>query len=191
MRKYPKKAVEEAVKLDPFYTRAHFNLGNAYLRVGRREEGRRELRRFSELDGYDKKIQTLRHNLLRRPRDFELYHSLGVFYSKKGELERAASAYLRAIRINPNFAPSYNNLGNIYLKVGRYPEAEEMFLKAISSDSTYALAYCGLGSVFLMEGRIPEARDAYRRAMYYDPTSDDARYNLKIIDKLINLGRVR
>ncbi len=57
----------------------------------------------------------------------DVYFLLGTFYQddshRSSELEKAAKAYIEAIRLNPGFEQAYLNRAGVWLELGRYPEA--------------------------------------------------------------------
>ena len=57
----------------------------------------------------------------------EIYHDMGMVYSRRGQYDEARIHYLQAIARDSLFAPSYHNLGNIQLRQGRIEEAIALF----------------------------------------------------------------
>ena len=69
------------------------------------------------------------------------YNSLGIVCEARGWLERAESAYHRALEIHPNLVETRYNLATLYESLGRSPEAAEQYrlaLRDAPSDSEIA-----------------------------------------------------
>ena len=170
-REYAAAIVElqRAVALDSLFARARFNLGNALLRSGQQEEGRRQLALYNELEKQEKLLAGLRTTLIRTPDKAELYHRIGALYGQRGQYEEARLYYLQALDRNPNFAPSYHNLGNLYLRRRQVAEAMSLFRSALRADSTYVLAHLALGNALMMQEAFAQALASYERGLHFEP----------------------
>jgi len=106
----------EALRINPNYVEAHYNLGVLYHQ-GRPEEAEKHY------------LEALRIN----PNDVEAHYNLGVLYHQ-GRPEEAEKHYLEALRINPNYAKAHYNLGVLYYNQEKIPEAItyfEMFVRIL------------------------------------------------------------
>jgi len=82
----------------------------------------------------------------------EIHYYLGEAYRQRGAMGDDVSsefAYMDAVRLAPNFAPSYRALGIIYLKDGAYADAEGQFARYLelapeAPDIAYVLHYLRL-----------------------------------------------
>ncbi|TAK09642.1 MAG: tetratricopeptide repeat protein [Candidatus Manganitrophaceae bacterium] len=68
------------------------------------------------------------------------HNNLGAFLSKKGELDKAAFHYSKALEINPRFAEAHHNLANTLAKQGRLEEAVQHYLQALQINPGLAQA---------------------------------------------------
>ena len=86
-----------ALQVDPFFAKAHMNLGLA----------------LTELNSFDDAQVSYRKAIEIKLFDFpEAYNNnLGNLFKQKGELDHALENYQKAIEIKPDFAEAYNNLG--------------------------------------------------------------------------------
>jgi tetratricopeptide (TPR) repeat protein len=75
-----------AVKADPKYDRAYYELGSIYLRQNRLAEAREA---FENVNRYN-------------PDDYESEGSLGIVFLKQGNLDQAEAHFRAALRINPD-----------------------------------------------------------------------------------------
>jgi tetratricopeptide (TPR) repeat protein len=97
------------------------------------------------------------------------YIGLGNIYRTIGWYKRGATAFQRAIELDPSSIPAYTGLGIVYRILGRYDEAIHIYQQAIDRNADEASPYNGLGWVFLVLGRHNEARNAFLRAIELDP----------------------
>ena len=92
----------KALEVDSFYAEARSNLGNAYLQIGRLDEGLNELlmtERTHRFDAVDTGI---------------LYYNIGKAYFMKGMPDLAIEKLKLALLINPNEAAVHNLFGQVY-----------------------------------------------------------------------------
>ncbi|TVY86579.1 TPR repeat-containing protein [Lachnellula willkommii] len=75
--------------------------------------------------------------------------TLGEFYSKKGELEKAREAYMLATIVNRQNNETWSRLGDIDLATGNWDGAIVAFQQSIMIDDTDAKTYSNLGSALL------------------------------------------
>lgn len=84
----------------------------------------------------------------------------------------------------------WNNANHAYA-AGEWKAARESYLQILDMNLESAELYCNLGNAYYKEGDIAMAIVSYERSLKLDPSYDDARYNLdllngKIEDKLEN-----
>jgi tetratricopeptide (TPR) repeat protein len=84
----------------------------------------------------DTAIAICNRALTGEPENEIYYRSRGIFYSNKGEYDKALEDFDRAIAINPAYPNAYNGRGIIYDNKGEYDQAIEDYSHAI------ALAVC-------------------------------------------------
>ncbi|TVY16810.1 TPR repeat-containing protein [Lachnellula arida] len=75
--------------------------------------------------------------------------TLGEFYSKNGELEKAREAYMLATIVNRQNNETWSRLGDIDLATGNWDGAIVAFQQSIMIDDTDAKTYSNLGSALL------------------------------------------
>lgn len=75
--------------------------------------------------------------------------TLGDYYSKQRDLERAREAYMKAATVNRQNGDTWSRLGDIDLAVGNWDGAVIAFQQAIMIDETDAKTYSNLGSALL------------------------------------------
>lgn len=75
--------------------------------------------------------------------------TLGEFYVKSGDLEKARECYMQATVVNRQNNDSWSRLGDIDLRLGNWDGAVVAFQQSIMIDDTDAKTYSNLGSALL------------------------------------------
>ncbi len=83
----------------------------------------------------------------------------------KGDYERAASSFERAIGYNPRLAGAHCNLGYVHYVQGNHEEAEAKFRKTIQIEPEYVGAYFYLGKLYDKRDLVDEAITQYEKAV--------------------------
>jgi len=97
--------------------------------------------------------------------DARFHHAQGNALVDEGKLDRAISAFRRALRLDDTLAEAHNDLGAAYFEKGWYAEAEACFRKAIECNPGHGVAYANRGAALRRMGQIGESRRAYQRAL--------------------------
>ncbi len=108
--------LKDALRLNPYFPYAHFNLGIAYQGIGQYDEAITEYRKTL----YD----------IRQPYFAEVHNNLGICYFVKGLTDEAIEEFKQAIETNPYFSNAHFNLGIAYRSKGLYTLANEQIKKA-------------------------------------------------------------
>lgn len=157
----------EAVRKNPNDANAHFNLGNAYSRLGQ----------------YQDAITPYKEAIRIKPDDAFAHYNLGLAYGKSGRYQEAIASNKEALRIKPDFASAHYNLGSTYKKSGQYQEAIASFKEAIRIKTNDADAHYNLGWVYKNMDRNDEAIASYKEALRIDPNHTRARDNLNKLEQ--------
>jgi tetratricopeptide (TPR) repeat protein len=117
-------AARRAIQIDSSHAGAQFALANALMRLGRTDEGMRELERFQHL-------QT--EAQARDARDWELkmLNQEASASLQAGDREKAIAALRQATTLAPEVASGYLSLGVVLKSAGRHTEAIEQLRKAL------------------------------------------------------------
>lgn len=92
--------------------------------------------------------------------------------------DEAATAYGRALALDPLHADAHLNLGRLLHEDGRLADAEEHYRAAIHADPESGRARYNLGVVLEDGSRETEALTAYREALELEPELAAAHFNL-------------
>lgn len=139
---------EAAIKINPSYSEASYNIGTLY-----RESG------------YNRKaIDFLNMAINYNPRYAKAYNNRGNAYRSMGNYQAAILDYDRAIEINSKDAIAYNNRGASHQAIGNYQQSVKNYFMATELNPDYAEAYYNLGSVYIQLKKVEQARISYQKA---------------------------
>jgi tetratricopeptide (TPR) repeat protein len=88
--------LKEALRLNPYFSYAHYNLGTAYQGIGI----------------YDEALMEYKKALYGTPQTYfaNIHNNMGVCYFKKGLIDIASEEFKQALKINPSFSDARFNL---------------------------------------------------------------------------------
>jgi tetratricopeptide (TPR) repeat protein len=186
----------EALKRNPNYADAFFQIGYCLGKLGRYPEAIEPYRRairiepddidtlnnlcvaYSMVGRHQEAIEACRQALSVKADLPEAYNNLGWIYHKLGRHQEAIESCKQAIRIKPDFAFAHYNLGNNYLALKRFDAAIESFKQAIRIRFDYAEGHLNLGAAYNQMERYDEAIASYREAARIKPGLAEAHLNL-------------
>ena len=124
----------------------------------------------------------------------KLYH--------EGKYDPGRAAYIRAKDIPPEGsnqkAKLHYNIGTTFYKEGNYDAAEKEFQEALSTEDTGILAdvHYNLGNVNFKKGTqnedielLEKAVSHYQKTLEINPDELDAKHNIEVVRRLINIKR--
>jgi predicted Zn-dependent protease len=94
--------------------------------------------------------------------------------------DKAATAYRRALEIDPYMVPALINLANIHYARDEIAEAQALYERAIALEGDVFEAHFNLGNILHDLGRYTEAQACYRDAIALNPTFADAHFYLAV-----------
>lgn len=86
---------------------------------------------------------------------------------------------------NDAYIDSLWNSANAAYSEGRFEDASADYMMISSAGLESAALYCNTGNAFYKEGNVPMAILYYERALKLDPSYSDARYNLELLESMI------
>jgi tetratricopeptide (TPR) repeat protein len=111
----------------------------------------------------------------------------GVAAQQRGDLERAAEAYRRAIEFDPQYAEAHANLGAVLARLDQYDEAVVCYERALRINPQLNAARLNLGLAHYRAGALAAAVEAFRAAHAADPSLLQARQLLGLV--LVETGK--
>jgi Flp pilus assembly protein TadD len=159
---------QSALRIDPDFADAHFNLGGILAEIPER---------------WPEAISHLEAALQVQPDNAEAHNILGSVLVNFPDRLPEAMAHLReALRIKPDFALAHYNLAAaLSQNPEQRPEAIAEYEAALQIDPGLAQAHTNLGIILAnIPGRLPEAITHFEAALQIEPDSDSARENLRM-----------
>ncbi|MBI5149493.1 MAG: tetratricopeptide repeat protein [Candidatus Omnitrophica bacterium] len=201
---------KRAIRSNPNFENAPFNLGNVYTHIGRFPEA----------------VEAYKETLMINPKFKGAHAGIGDVYVQMGDARGAVAAYTRAIDLNPdeqevyagvvtahttalekdpdqpvyrdarketirryadfiNARPpkstSYFNLGLLYAEAGDNAGAVLAYRRALEINPRHAGALYNLGNVYKDQGDLAQALALYQKALEINPRMSDAYLNMGII----------
>lgn len=117
------------------------------------------------------------HAVYTSPHSAYIQYNVANSRSMDGDYADAIPAYLRAVRLEPDYSQAFANMGIALAREGRYGEATSCLQKAIAQGDRSVITYTNLGNVYRALGALEQARTAYRASLAIAETAA-ARNNL-------------
>ncbi len=118
------------------------------------------LKNHFALHDYNKAVRVAKILEKKYPKNFNVLFTVGNFYLKTYDYEKARNIFLKALKIK-NSPKIYNNLGIVYKKLGYIKKAKKYYEKAISLDEKFADPYLNLGILY------EQVENNIKKALYY------------------------
>ena len=142
----------QAVRLAPSSDEAYRRLGNAFVRLKKKELARENLKKAIAINPYS----------------YANFNGLGIAESSFGNSDAAIAAFRKVIQLQPDFAGGYTNVAGILYTQGKWTECIPLYKKALTLE-TSALNYQNLGVVSLYSGDFKEAVRLFEEAARLGP----------------------
>jgi tetratricopeptide (TPR) repeat protein len=102
--------------------------------------------------------------------------------------EEAATAYRKALELDPYLVAALINLANIHYSRDELAEAQALYERAIGLESDFFEAHFNLGNIYHDLTRFPEAQACYREALRLNPFYADAHFYLAVTFEKMGLS---
>jgi Flp pilus assembly protein TadD len=116
------------------------------------------------------------------PLTAQQHNDLGVVYLKKGQYELAQKEYLKALKLQKNWAVPYFNLGNLFYQINDFKEAEKYYRKALDVDQGNADVMNNLAYLLYREGKTKEALELINQAINIEKKEEYLKTLQEILD---------
>lgn len=116
----------------------------------------------------DQELTDCQNTINKNPKKFIAHYKLGNILLKLQKLNQAAEAYLKAIKIRPEYPWFffYSNLLNFLIKQGKVQQVLEFFQKVTQENPESIWCYVNLGEILTATGKIDAAIKNYQTASY-------------------------
>ncbi len=110
------------------------------------------------------------------------HNNLGDLYGRRGDLERSAEEFKKAIGLKPGYADAYHNLANTCQQMGKIDEAIENYQKAVEFNPNLWQSYQNLAAIYFEREEFELAKEWMEKAVAANPENPNLRRNLEIIN---------
>jgi len=190
-RQFREAATEfaNAIKIDPKYAEAHYQLAESYRNLQDLDRAHQELLRTIELRPEDYQARVAMMNVLvqshnfreaqenadlllsKRPFDPAIHSAVAGLMAAENNISGAIVETQQAIGLDPGHWELYLSLGMLQLKVNQPDLAEASFKKVIDLNPKAVQARLFLGAFYQSRHSMSEAEKQYRDASAVDPTA--------------------
>jgi tetratricopeptide (TPR) repeat protein len=160
----------EALRVQPWYTKARTNLGLVLFQEGRTDEAAEQLEAALRED----------------PGSVAAHNNLGLVRVHQGRLDEAVEQFRQALILAPYFPEALNNLGLTYLRQGKAESAAAAIRTALAMRPAYAEAHNSLGLALLPQDS-EHGIAAFRVAVHLEP--GNSRFHCNLAWALWQAGR--
>jgi tetratricopeptide (TPR) repeat protein len=150
------QAYREALRLDPTYAEAHWELGRLHIELGH----------------YSDAVHSFREALCIDPQDKRVWYDCGYAYYRMGQMENAIEAYEHVVSLDREHVDAYCDLANCYAARGEHGKAVELNQEALRFDPRNVRARLQLGDAYYNLDQFEQAAKAYDAVLQQSP--DDA-----------------
>jgi tetratricopeptide (TPR) repeat protein len=119
------------------------------------------------------------------PYAYNNYYRLGLVDQLLERLQEAAAAYLKALDLKPDDAPSNMSLGTVYYALNQPQEALKYAERAVKYDPKSAAAWVNFGLVLDANKEYPRAEEAYRKSLDLDSSKGNVMTRLYLGENLL------
>lgn len=155
---------EKSLEVDAGYAKAFSGLADAYATLALLEF-------MAPADAYPRAKEAVEKSLSIDGRLAEAHTSLGLIrFQYDWDWKGAEEEFVKAIALNPNYAPAHHFFADYLKAMGRFDEALEEIRKAQELDPLSLAISAGAGHVLYLSRRYDEAIEQYRNAVELDPS---------------------
>jgi len=162
-------SLKAAVSKDNDLVMARSMLGDIYRARSDYDAARQQYEAVTRLDPYA----------------YNNYYRLGLVDQLLERLQEAAAAYLKALDLKPEDAPSNMSLGTVYYALNQPQEALKYAERAVKYDPKSSAAWVNFGLVLDATEDYPRAEDAYRKSLDLDSSKANVMTRLYLGENLL------
>ncbi len=159
----------------PWHHGAQYNIGQALVRLGRSEEGKKYLAEAERVRAQDAKIEHLENTIRSLPNDPMAHAALAFAFRRVGRYNDALHAYQVAAHLAPANMEIQNNIANLHLIKGDTLKAITHYQRILQHDPTLTDVWLNLGVVQALSRNPQAARAAWENVLQYQPNHPLAR----------------
>jgi len=192
---YPEASIEfiNAIKIDPHYAEAHYQLAETYLRLQQGQRAAQEFTRTVELQPENYQVRIELVNLLilghdfqpareqtdlllqKRPDDPLVHLAVSNLLAAQSNLSGALEEMQKALALDPNRWELYLQLAMLQLRTNQTDAPESSLKKVTELNPKAPQAHVMLGNYYQSRGRVSDAEQQFRKAMEIDSQNPEPR----------------
>jgi len=187
-----------AIRLDPAFWGAYYNLGTVYFNIGMYEQARSRfdyiIENFPSFElaylgrGLTQMLNKSYHNALvdfsiymeKRPRDYRGWYYGGRCALQIRDYTRALEYFTQVTELQPMFARGYYELGNVYYATNRFAPAILNYNQALDLEPDLLEARKRLGESYYRLHNFIRAFDQFKQILVIDPNDPEANFMIGI-----------
>jgi tetratricopeptide (TPR) repeat protein len=163
-------AARKGLELNPLYVDIHNDLGTALLKMGKRDEGKRELlTAFNDATNPTPEVSA---------------RNLGQVSFEDRNYDEAINWFRTAIKRNKSYADPYLGLADTLLATGRQDEALLALEGGVNALPGHPALLVALGEAYQRAGRLADARARLEEASSKDPAGPAGKRALELLKGL-------
>lgn len=157
------RTLKKALKIKPEYVDGEYNLGVAYMALGKTPEA----------------ISCFLNVAEKKPDFFKAYNNLGACYIKQEDIEKGLEFYRKSYEVQPDFAPTLLMLGVKLREHGESKKSEEYLEKLTALQPEFAVGHYSLGLTKVNLKKDNEAVESFNIALKLNPDLKEAKEELE------------
>ncbi|MFQ5603110.1 MAG: tetratricopeptide repeat protein [bacterium] len=128
----------------------------------------------------ENKVQEIALSIIQDKKAWDVAHvELAEFYTRNGDLEKAAQEYKALVKGTPYNVSPYLRLGLNYLEQRKYPEALTIFQRSLKIEES-SIAYKWIGSIYVNKRKPATGIPYLQKALEINRRDPEAIYNLSV-----------
>ena len=155
------KNYQEAIALDPYYTKAYYYLAHLYF----------------DLEDYAKAEELFLQCIQLEPEDFVTYNDLGSLYEKNQVYDRAKKYFLKSLSLCPTYAKALYNMGVIENRLGNPRKALDYYEKSLEEYS-HPYTYLNMSAIYFALKEDKNAKRILIQGLAHHNDSVNLHFNL-------------
>jgi putative PEP-CTERM system TPR-repeat lipoprotein len=186
--------LKNALEKDPNYFEARYELAETYLLSGNLERAERELQKvelqapslpdlplqlaevYIRTERADLAMARIEKYLSGHPDSSRAADLQGQAFALKGEMQKAADHFRRAIQLDPHNTPGRLHLAEVFVRTGEESSARELLTEVLEEDKKNRPALYLLAWLEVSLGKGGRALEIYRQLAQTDPGDARALY---------------